>query len=166
MCAGGLFQAMKALVKMGMPVFGTCAGCILLSDRVSSSLRGGDNTKVAHLDGIEAIAVYGEHHIGGLDIDTCRNFFGRQTRSFKAPAISESESLKNFPCVFIRAPAIAHVGDNASVLARVIHDGEEIVVAVRQGNLLGTCFHPELSGDDRVHQYFLSIVEDYIRLSK
>ena len=147
-----------------MPTFGTCAGCILLSDHVSSSLGGGDNMKVAHLNAIEAVAVYGEHHIGGLDVNTCRNFFGRQTRSFSALAESSVDAFQNFPCIFIRAPAIASVGKNATILATVKHDGENIVVAVRQGNLLGTCFHPELSDDERIHKYFLSIVEEHIKL--
>jgi 5'-phosphate synthase pdxT subunit len=149
----------------GMPAFGTCAGCILLSDHVSSSLGGGDNVKVAHLNSLEAIAVYGEQHIGGLDVNTCRNFFGRQTRSFTTFSKSSDDAFENFPCIFIRAPAIASVGPRASALAKIEHEGEDITVAVRQENLLGTCFHPELSNDTRIHRYFLSMVEEHVRLS-
>ena len=158
-----MFTALRDRIELGMPVFGTCAGCILLSDRVSSSLGGGDNSTHRHIESLDASVVYGEHHIGGLDVNTCRNFFGRQTKSFMTKANSTDPLFQDFPCVFIRAPAIASVGSKAKILATVHHDGEDVIVAARQGNILGTCFHPEISNDSRVHEYFLSIAEEYVR---
>jgi 5'-phosphate synthase pdxT subunit len=158
-----LFSVMKHRIRSGFPVFGTCAGCILMSDRVSSSLGGGDNASKPHIESLDAIAVYGEQHIGGLDANTCRNFFGRQTRSFRTNASSAYPDFDDFPCIFIRAPAIASVGSKAEVVATIKLDGEVIIVAARQGNILGTCFHPELSDDMRVHKLFLSMADEFAR---
>ena len=154
-----VFAKLKEFAKSGKPVWGTCAGCILLSDHVSSSLGGGDNHAHRHLESVQATSLYAEQHIGGININTCRNFFGRQTKSFETVAISNVPELNDCPCVFIRAPAIAHVGTGASPLATIKYGDEEITVAAQQGNLFVTCFHPELTSDDRVHRYFLSIVK-------
>jgi 5'-phosphate synthase pdxT subunit len=121
---------------------------------------GGGNSSVSPAVNILSSSLsYGEHHIGGLDVNTCRNFFGRQLKSFSAISKSSYSEFQDFPCVFIRAPAIMSVGDNVDVLATVHHEGRDIIVAVRQGSILGTCFHPELSNDRRIHEFFLSMVE-------
>jgi 5'-phosphate synthase pdxT subunit len=129
----GLAEPLKAAIASGLPVYGTCAGLIMLSDTV--------------LDSID-----GQQSIGGLDIDVRRNAFGSQTDSFEVdldiPAVGEPP----MHAVFIRAPVVERAGDSVSVLA-ALDDGR--IVAVEQGNLLGTSFHPEMTGDTRFHQYFL-----------
>jgi 5'-phosphate synthase pdxT subunit len=104
--------------------------------------------------------LYGDHHIGGIDIGTCRNFFGRQTKSFEIECLSQDPAFDRFPSIFIRAPAIVRVGDEAKPLATILYNGEEVTVAARQSNLLATCFHPELTNDLRVHKYFLDMVSN------
>jgi 5'-phosphate synthase pdxT subunit len=129
----GLAEPLKAAIASGLPVYGTCAGLIMLSDTV--------------LDSID-----GQQSLGGFDIDVRRNAFGSQTDSFEVdldiPAVGEPP----MHAVFIRAPVVERAGDSVSVLA-ALDDGR--VVAVEQGNLLGTSFHPEMTGDTRFHQYFL-----------
>jgi pyridoxal 5'-phosphate synthase pdxT subunit len=158
-----IFTELRRFVESGKPVWGTCAGCIILSDRVSSVLGGGSNNTSAHTSTVSASELYGASHVGGVDISTCRNFFGRQTKSFQASAKSIDDRTRkvfeDFPSIFIRAPAIIHVGDKAEALARITHDGEEVVVAAQQNNLLVTCFHPELTNDLRIHKYFLTLVQ-------
>ena len=121
-------------------------------------LGGGSNHQVAHLESVKAAHLYGDQHIGGIDIDTCRNFFGRQTKSFETFSHSSAAEFEKFPCVFIRAPAIVTVGREATRLATIVYNKEEIVVAAKQGSLLVTCFHPELTKDRRIHQYFINLV--------
>jgi 5'-phosphate synthase pdxT subunit len=132
-----LLEPLRAAVKEGLPAYGSCAGMILLADRIA--------------DGIE-----GQQTIGGLDVLVRRNAFGRQVDSFEsdldAPDLAESE--RPFHAVFIRAPWVEQVGPGVSVLARAA----DHVVAVRQGPLMATSFHPELTHDDRVHRYFLDLV--------
>lgn len=141
----GLLDPLREAVRAGLPMFGTCAGMILLSDRI--------------LDGAE-----GQETIGGLDVTVRRNAFGRQVDSFEADL--EFEHLPTpFHAVFIRAPWIEEVGKDVSVLSRVpIRDTYGIqtdvtavgrVVAVRDQNLLATSFHPEMAGDSRLHSYFV-----------
>ncbi|CAE7608727.1 PDX2 [Symbiodinium pilosum] len=102
------------------PVWGTCAGCILLSEDVVNSINQGDGTQFQPAKRCK----YGDP-IGGLDVATCRNFFGRQAESFEAAieaaAPSEQEAFDGFPAVFIRAPAILRTGDGVRELARVVH---------------------------------------------
>ena len=141
-------------------MWGTCAGCILLSDHVSSILGGGNNKVSPTIESVQAVSLYGDYHIGGVDINTCRNFFGRQVKSFETKCTSSVEEFSEFPCVFIRAPAIAAVGGKATALAKIHHNDQEIIVAARQGNLLVTCFHPELTEDTRIHKYFLAMVAE------
>jgi 5'-phosphate synthase pdxT subunit len=119
------------LIQKGLPVFGTCAGLILLADRI--------------VDGIE-----GQKSFGGLDVSVQRNAFGSQLDSFEAYLDFEGIS-KPVHCAFIRAPIVLEVGANVQKLA-VLEDGS--VVAVRQGNLLGSSFHPEVAGETAVHKYF------------
>ena len=154
---GTILKALQSFAKSGRVIWGTCAGCILLSDHVSSVLGGGRNDQPAQLESVKASSLYGDHHIGGIDINTCRNFFGRQTKSFETLSVSTLHEFDSFPCVFIRAPAIVTVGPLATKLASIVHNNEEIVVAARQANLMSTCFHPELTTDRRIHQYFLDL---------
>jgi len=129
-----LTGAIKDRAKGGMPVFGTCAGMILLA-RQSSDAR------------FEAL--------GLMDIVVKRNAFGRQLESFEAELFVPALGEKPFHGVFIRAPFIENVNGRVEILARLA-DGT--IVAVRQGNLLALAFHPELTDDLRFHQYFIDIV--------
>ncbi len=133
----GLAGPLRAAIASGMPVYGTCAGLIMLADRI--------------LDGIE-----GHQSLGGLDIAVRRNAFGSQTASFEVDLDVPALGAPAMHAVFIRAPVVEQAGDRVSVLASLA-DGR--VVAVEQGNLLGTSFHPEMTGDHRFHRYFLDRVE-------
>jgi pyridoxal 5'-phosphate synthase pdxT subunit len=132
----GLAEPLKAAIADGMPVYGTCAGLILLADTL--------------LD-----AIVGQQSLGGLDVVVRRNAFGSQNQSFETdldvPALGEQP----VHAVFIRGPVVESVGEKATALASLA-DGR--VVAVEQGNLLGTSFHPEIQGDVRFHEYFLAKV--------
>ena len=129
-----LFDLIKSRIKSGMPTYGSCAGMILLSERV--------------LD-----AAIGQETFGGLDITVRRNAFGRQVDSFETDL--EFAGITNPPvrAVFIRAPWVESVGESVEILATFDH-----AVAVRQGALLATSFHPELTGDNRIHRYFIESV--------
>ncbi|WP_348787956.1 pyridoxal 5'-phosphate synthase glutaminase subunit PdxT [Leifsonia sp. NPDC080035] len=138
--AFGLAEPLKEAIADGLPVYGTCAGLIMLADRI--------------VDGIA-----GQQSLGGLDVAVRRNAFGSQVDSFETdldiPAVGETP----MHAVFIRAPIVETVGEKATALARV--DGGR-VVAVEQGNLLGTSFHPEITGDTRFHEYFLAKVRSRV----
>ena len=129
-----LLEPLRARVKEGMPAFGTCAGMILLADRI--------------VDG-----AVGQETIGGLDITVRRNAFGRQVDSFEEdlPLTGLDESVH---AVFIRAPWVEEVGPDVEVLATAA----DHPVAVRQGRLLATSFHPEVEADPRIHRLFLDLV--------
>jgi len=131
-----LATPLKAAIAGGLPVWGTCAGLIMLADTV--------------LDGIE-----GQESLGGLHISVRRNAFGSQVDSFEVdldiPVLGEPA----LNAVFIRAPIVAATADDVTTLSSLA-DGR--VVAVEQGNLLGTSFHPEMTGDTRFHEYFLAKV--------
>ncbi|MFC5179507.1 pyridoxal 5'-phosphate synthase glutaminase subunit PdxT [Nocardioides taihuensis] len=135
----GLLDPLRARIKEGMPVFGTCAGMILLADHVR--------------DGIE-----GQQTLGGLDVTVRRNAFGRQVDSFEDDV--EFAGLdETVHAVFIRAPWVEEVGEGVDVLARVGHGpAEGRIVAVRQGPLLATSFHPEVGRDTRIHRLFVDQV--------
>jgi 5'-phosphate synthase pdxT subunit len=137
----GLLEPLRAFARAGRPVWGTCAGMIMLANDV--------------LDGIP-----GQPLLGLMDISVRRNAFGRQVDSFEADLDVPALGGLPFHAVFIRAPIIERVGAGVEVLARVEAEpgpgGEDgTVVAVQQGNLLATAFHPELTEDDRFHRYFL-----------
>lgn len=134
-----LLEPLQKRVRDGMPVFGSCAGMILLADRV--------------LDGTAD-----QIGVGGLDITVRRNAFGRQVESFEGD-LDFSGLDAPVHAVFIRAPWVEDVGPGVEVLARV-NDGQAAgkVVAVRQGSLLATSFHPELTADLRIHEMFVSMV--------
>ncbi|WP_413319819.1 pyridoxal 5'-phosphate synthase glutaminase subunit PdxT [Agrococcus sp. 1P02AA] len=133
--AFGLREPIVERVAAGMPAFGTCAGLILLADRI--------------LDGLPT-----QLSFGGLDVDVRRNAFGSQVDSFEA--VLDAPALGEAPlrATFIRAPVVERIGAQVQVLARV--DGR--VVAVEQGALLGTAFHPEVDGELRFHRRFLERV--------
>jgi pyridoxal 5'-phosphate synthase pdxT subunit len=129
----GLAEPLKAAIADGLPVYGTCAGLIMLSNTV--------------LD-----AIPGQQSFGGLDVAVRRNAFGSQLDSFETDIDIPVLGAPPVHAVFIRAPIVETVGESATVLAS-LDDGR--VVAVEQGNLLGTSFHPEITGDTRFHEYFL-----------
>jgi len=129
-----LTDKIKDLAQNGLPVFGTCAGMILLARKNANA--------------------YPEP-LGLMDITVRRNAFGRQTESFETELSIPVLGEKPFPAVFIRAPLIEQVDGNAEVLARLA-DGT--IVAVREGKMLALSFHPELTDDLRFHQYFLDII--------
>ena len=129
--SSGLFDPISARIAAGMPVFGTCAGMILLASEI--------------LDGRSD-----QRSFSAIDISVRRNAFGRQVDSFEGAINS---SIGDFHGVFIRAPRIERVGDEVEVLGSINNEP----VLVRQGNVLAASFHPELSNDARLHEYFVSI---------
>ncbi len=133
-----LIEPLRQRVKEGLPAFGTCAGMILLADRIE--------------DG-----AVGQETVGGLDITVRRNAFGRQVDSFETD-LEFSGLDRPVHAVFIRAPWVESVGDTVEVLARV-EGGPAAgrIVAVRQGSLMATSFHPEVGGDARVHRLFADL---------
>lgn len=132
-----LLEPLRELAASGVPLWGTCAGLILLARDVGRE----------------------QPLVGALNVQVNRNAFGRQVDSFEAelkvPVLTEPE--RPFRAVFIRAPLVTYVGPAVNVLARL--DDSNGVVAVQQGHVLGTAFHPELTNDDRFHRYFLALVE-------
>jgi 5'-phosphate synthase pdxT subunit len=135
-----IFEVREPLIKRlesGLPAFGSCAGMILLADRVVDTAPG-------------------QQTLGGIDMTVRRNAFGRQVESFEEDL--RVEALEGGPvrAVFIRAPWVEEVGDGVEVLARVeAGPATGRVVAVRQDHLLATSFHPEITGDHRVHRFFV-----------
>ena len=136
----GLMEPLRGRIRAGLPVYGSCAGMILLADRILDAPPDQDT-------------------IGGMDVTVRRNAFGRQVESFEnevpIPAVGEP----SFAAVFIRAPWVEQSGPEVEVLGRVnggAADGR--VVAVRQGALLATSFHPELTDDGRIHALFVDMV--------
>jgi len=128
-----LIHPLQDRIKGGMPVWGTCAGMILLANKIVNQ----DWT-----------------YLNVLDVAVRRNAYGSQLDSFQAQAVVERVSPEPFPLVFIRAPYIEKVGLNVEVLLRL--DGH--IVAVKQHNMLATAFHPELTGDLRFHQFFVNML--------
>ena len=133
-----LLEPLRKRIAGGLPAYGSCAGMILLADRV--------------LDGVE-----GQQTLGGLDVTVRRNAFGRQVDSFEAEVPIEGIDGGPFSAVFIRAPWVERVGPDVEVLGRVTAGR---IVAVRQQHLLATAFHPELTGDLRVHRYFVEMARE------
>jgi 5'-phosphate synthase pdxT subunit len=132
-----LFNDIKKRIADGMPVYGSCAGMILLADRI--------------VDG-----AVGQETFGGIDMTVRRNAFGRQVDSFESDLNFAGEKMH---AVFIRAPWVEELSNSVQVLSEVIAtDGKVHPVAVRQGSLFATSFHPELTTDLRVHRYFFDQV--------
>jgi pyridoxal 5'-phosphate synthase pdxT subunit len=137
-----LIEPLRARIKTGMPAFGTCAGMILLADRM--------------LDGAP-----GQETLGGLDITVRRNAFGRQVDSFEEQ-IHLTGLDAPVHAVFIRAPWVEAVGDGVEVLATVeAGPAAGRIVAVRQGPLMATSFHPEVGGGSRIHRLFVDLVAQH-----
>ncbi|MCL2467902.1 MAG: pyridoxal 5'-phosphate synthase glutaminase subunit PdxT [Micrococcales bacterium] len=138
--AFGMFVPLRDRLRDGMPAYGSCAGMVLLADR----LLGGTAD---------------QQTLGGMDITVRRNAFGRQVDSFETDLHVDGLDGGPVHAVFIRAPWVEQAGPGATVLARV-EDGPAAgrIVAVRQQTLLVTAFHPEVTGDDRVHRLFVDIV--------
>ncbi|XP_068663101.1 probable pyridoxal 5'-phosphate synthase subunit PDX2 isoform X2 [Aristolochia californica] len=157
-----LFPALRNFIRMGKPVWGTCAGLIFLANKAKSG---------------------GQELLGGLDCTVHRNFFGGQFNSFETEVLVPELAAKEggpetFRGVFIRSPAILEAGPGVEILAdlsvpsdkstkSITENAEEtsqtpekVIIAVKQGNLLGTVFHPELTADTRWHSYFLKMVGD------
>jgi 5'-phosphate synthase pdxT subunit len=136
----GLLDPIRKRIADGMPVYGSCAGMIMLATRV--------------LDGRPD-----QESFGGIDMTVRRNAFGRQVDSFEAPVAIDGIAGGDFSAVFIRAPWVEDVGPAARPLGRVTSGtAAGRIVAVRQGDLLATAFHPELTGDLRVHRHFVELV--------
>ncbi len=130
--AFGVFDLIKSRIASGMPTYGSCAGMILIADQI---LDGGAD----------------QEGFGGIDAQVRRNAFGRQVDSFETDLTFAGISGAAFRAVFIRAPWVESVGTQVEVLASF--NGHP--VAIRQGHLLATSFHPELTGDNRIHRFFV-----------
>jgi 5'-phosphate synthase pdxT subunit len=138
----GFLTPLRAARAGGMPMYGSCAGMIMLADRVTDARQD-------------------QETIGGLDVTVRRNAFGRQVDSFEADVDIPVLGPECFRAVFIRAPRVDEVGPAVQVLATVARGGDgDTIVAVRQGRLLATAFHPELTGDLRIHEYFVEMVRN------
>jgi 5'-phosphate synthase pdxT subunit len=132
-----LFDVIKDRIRNGMPTYGSCAGMILLANKVED-------------------AIDGQESFGGINMVVRRNAFGRQVDSFETDLKFKGITEPKVRAVFIRAPWVESVGSEVEVLAEVTDSfGVNHPVAVRQANLLATSFHPELTGDNRVHRFFV-----------
>ncbi len=138
-----LTEPLRQAAKGGLPMFGTCAGMIMLADRIEGGAEG-------------------QETIGGLDVVVRRNAFGRQVDSFEAD-VTVAHLDRPFHAVFIRAPWVEEVGPDVEVVATVATGpATGRIVAVRQGHLLATSFHPEVTGDQRLHGLFVDIVRESV----
>ena len=135
----GLLKQLKEKIESGMPVFGICAGLILLSKNAEDRIVGNTDQPLLDL----------------LDVKVERNSFGRQRDSFEAKVSLEPLNISSFHGVFIRAPSISDVGSDVEVLSKF----NEKIVAVKQGNIIATSFHPELTTDISLHKYFVKIIQ-------
>ena len=136
-----LLEPLREALRGGLPAFGTCAGMIMLADRIEGGVEG-------------------QETFGGLDVVVRRNAFGRQQDSFEAE-LDVAGFDAPFHALFIRAPWVEKVGADVRVVATIASEREMgRIVAVRQANLLATSFHPEITGDHRFHQLFVNQVRD------
>jgi len=137
-----LREPLQERLRAGMPAYGSCAGMILLADKIVD-------------------AAPGQLTLGGIDMTVRRNAFGRQVESFEEDLHFSGLDGDPVRAVFIRAPWVEQLGDDVEVLARVeAGPAEGRVVAVRQGNVVATSFHPEITGDHRVHALFVDVVRE------
>jgi 5'-phosphate synthase pdxT subunit len=132
----GLLEPIRKRALAGMPLWGTCAGAILMAQQIAEGRPAGQPT------------------LALMDITARRNAFGNQLDSFEADLTINQLGEHALRSIFIRAPILEHPGSTVSVLARLL---EGQIVAAQQGHLLATCFHPELTNDDRLHRYFLEL---------
>jgi len=135
-------QEIEQRIHDGMPVLGTCAGLVLLAKKTYDRVVGENNQPL----------------LGAMDVVVERNAFGKQKESFEADLDISILSKKKFRGVFIRAPVVRETGPQVEVISRL----NEAIVAVLQHNLVGTAFHPELTEDTRLHQFFINMVTRYI----
>ena len=135
----GAMNALKEKIESGLPVLGICAGMILLSKNSKDRVVG--STKQPLLD--------------VLDVEIERNSFGRQKDSFEADISLDNMDIPSFQGVFIRAPAVLHTGSDVETLAKF----NEKIIAVKQGNIIATSFHPELTKDVSIHRHFVEMVQ-------
>ncbi|MFY9794576.1 MAG: pyridoxal 5'-phosphate synthase glutaminase subunit PdxT [Candidatus Nitrosopolaris sp.] len=142
---GAILHTIRRRIDEGMPVLGTCAGMIMLAKRAYDRIVG--ETK--------------QQLLSKMDIVVERNAFGRQKDSFEAKINMQilGKNNNSFKGVFIRAPVVIEIGVDVDIIAKF----NDRIVGVRQGNLMGTSFHPELSGDDRIHKQFIKTVLDLRR---
>jgi len=135
----GSLKIIKEKIENGMPVFGICAGMIMLSKTASDRIVGKTDQPLLDI----------------LDITLERNSFGRQKESFEANVSLDSINISKFNGIFIRAPSISDVGSDVEILSKF----NEKIVAVKKGNVIGTSFHPELTQDVSLHKYFVNLVQ-------
>lgn len=135
----GSLKQIKEKIESGMPAFGICGGLILLSTNAEDRIVGKTDQPLLDL----------------LDVKVERNSFGRQRDSFEAKISLEPVNISSFNGVFIRAPSISEISDNVEVLSKF----NEKIIAVKQGNILGIAFHPELTSDISLHKYFVKIIQ-------
>jgi len=135
----GSLKKIKEKITSGMPVFGICAGMIMLSKKAKDRV-------VGEMD---------QPLLDFLDVKIERNAFGRQKDSFESEISMDKIGIKKFQGVFIRAPSIIETGKDVEVLSKF----NEKIIAVKQGNIIGTSFHPELTGDLSLHKYFVSLIK-------
>ena len=135
----GSLKKIKEKIESGMPVLGICAGLILLSKNAKDRVVGDTGQPLLDL----------------LDVQVERNSFGRQRDSFEAEISMASLDIPKFNGVFIRAPSIGELGDKAEIVSKF----NEKIVSVKQGNILATAFHPELTQDVSLHKYFLNMIK-------
>ncbi len=135
----GSLKKIKEKIASGMPVFGICAGMIVLSKKAKDRV-------VGEMD---------QPLLDFLDVKIERNTFGRQKDSFESEISMDKIGISKFPGVFIRAPSIMEAGKDVEILSKF----NEKIIAVKQGNIIGTAFHPELTGDISLHKYFVSLIK-------
>ncbi len=135
----GSLKKIKEKIVSGMPVFGICAGMIVLSKKAKDRV-------VGEMD---------QPLLDFLDVKIERNTFGRQKDSFESEISMDKIGLFKFPGVFIRAPSIVEAGKDVEILSKF----NEKIIAVKQGNIMCTAFHPELTGDISLHKYFVSLIK-------
>lgn len=140
----GMQEPLRHAISDGLPVFGTCAGLIMMADTI-----------------VDAISE--QESLGGLQVSVQRNAFGTQIDSFEIDLEMPGVTYEPIPATFIRAPIVVETGDDVRVISR-LPDGK--IVAVEQGNLLGISFHPEVNGDIRIHEYFLGRVANHVAQKK
>ena len=136
----GLLDAITRMLQEGLPVMGTCAGMIVLAKKAYDKVIGNKNQLL----------------LGALDIEIERNSFGRQYESFESE-LDISGIGNNYKGVFIRAPAVISIGPQVQILSKF--DGK--IIAVKQNNIIGTSFHPELSDDYRLHRFFIDLITNW-----
>ncbi len=136
-----MIEPLRQYLQTGKPVWGTCAGMILLANQIEGQKNAGQSA------------------IGGLDIAVKRNFFGSQKQSFEIQLSMPVVTDVALEALFIRAPGIIKTGRQVTTLASISHEGKQLPVAVRQQHILATSFHTETTGQNQLHRYFLAMAQ-------